>query len=327
MKLKKALSSREFILFILIIAIILFTGFNSEYFFTGENFRGLMLVICVNAIVASAVTILFISGGFDLSTGSVMATLGIILGILLANGVNIILSIIITILFGIAIGVLTGLIITKAKVNPFIATLGAMFTFRGVAFVVGKASKLSSGTTAPTFTHFPKAFDNIAGKSFLGIEYIVFYMIAILILFYFLSTKNIFFRQNYYIGNNEKAARLLGIKVDRIKIFNYALVSTMVAIATILKASRIDAVSVLTGETLGLEVITAVIIGGASLAGGSGSILGSFFGVVIIALIYNVLIHLNVSPNYNKFFIGLVLLISVIIEVIINKFKEKVVLR
>ena len=317
--LKKLFSRREVILLIIIIIIITILGFTTEFFFTMQNFRAMMLIISVNSILAAAMTVLFISGGFDLSAGSVMATVGIVLGILLINDVPIILAIIISLIFGLAIESGIGAIIAKIGVNPFVATLGAMFIFRGIAFVIGEAREDATGVGTPSFTNFPESFSRIAGGSIAGIQYIVFYMVAILIIFYILISKNKFFRQNYYIGGNEDAARLAGIKVDRLKIFNYALVGAMVAVAAILRASRIGTVTASSGETLGLEVVAAVIIGGASLRGGEGSIFGSFLGIVLITIIYNGIIMVGINPYYNNFIVGLILLVSVLINHFIRK--------
>ena len=155
--LKKLFSRREVILLIIIIIIITILGFTTEFFFTMQNFRAMMLIISVNSILAAAMTVLFISGGFDLSAGSVMATVGIVLGILLINDVPIILAIIISLIFGIAIGSGIGAIIAIIGVNPFVATLGAMFIFRGIAFVIGEAREDATGVGTPSFTNFPES--------------------------------------------------------------------------------------------------------------------------------------------------------------------------
>ena len=139
-------------------------------------------------------------------------------------------------------------------------------------------------------------------------------MIAIVMIFYFLLSKNVWFRQNFYIGGNESAARLVGINVDRMKIFNYALVSTLVAVAAILRVSRLKSAAAGSGEDMALIVIAAVVIGGASLDGGRGSILGSILGVVLISILQNGLIVIGTNPYFEKLFIGGFLLISVLIN-------------
>jgi len=288
--------------------------FRSDDFFTLANIKSMTLIISVNSIIAAGMTVLFISGGFDLSSGSVMAFIGVIMGHFLMSGVNFILVIIIALILGIGIGSSIGFIITKGDVNPFIATLGAMFVFKGLAFIVGLASPKMIAVGIPTFSFFEAPITKIASGSILGIENSFYYMIIILIIFGILIAKNRFFRQSFYIGGNEKASSLLGIKVDKIKIFNYALVSFMVAIATILKASRYEQTSASWGEGLGLEVVAAVIIGGASLKGGEGSIFGSFFGIVLLTMIFNIITVLGKNPLYYEFFVGLMLLTTAVIN-------------
>lgn len=310
---KNLFIKRETILFLAILILYFILGVSSDTFFTIQNFRAMLLSISVNSIIASAMVILFVSGGFDLSVGSVMATIGIVLGVLLNKGFNVVLAIMVSIILGILIGSIMGIIVTRFKINPFIVTLGGFFIFRGLAFIIGDAMN-EAGAVVPQFSNFPESFNKISSQTFFGIEYIVFYMIVIVIVFYFLLSKNTFFRQNFYIGGNEKAAELVGIKINSIKIFNYSLVSGMVAVATILRASRLGTTSASTGETLGLEIIAAVIIGGASLRGGSGSVFGSVLGIVLITTIYNATITLGISPFYYKLILGLILLISVLIN-------------
>ena len=325
---RKILVSREIFLLILIIAKYIFMFFKTDEFFTLQNIRAMTLIISINSIIAAAMTILFISGGFDLSTGSVMATIGVVLGILLNRGVNFILAILLSLALGTIIGIGIGLLITKGGINPFIVTLGAMFIFRGAAWVIAKSAlENKKGTFVPTFTDFPGSFLKIAGGKLFGIEIGFYYMLVILIIFGLLISKNIFFRQNYYIGGNESASKLLGMKIDRIKIVNYALVALMVSVATIIRASRVEATTATTGETLGLEVVAAVIIGGASLRGGEGSIIGSFLGIVLLTLIFNIIIVLGKNPVYYEFSVGIILLASATLNDYIKKVSQRQILQ
>jgi len=313
--LKKLFFKRESILIIVILIIITIAGIKTDSFLSVQNFKSILFNVSVNSIIAAGMTILFISGGFDLSAGSVLASIGIILGILLVNKVPFFIAIFISLLIGITIGICIGLIITKLEINPFITTLGAMFIFRGMAFLIGEARSMDAvGIGTPSFSGFPEVFNKIASGTFYGIEYIVFYMVVIIIILYIFLLKNKFFRQNYYLGGNEKAARLIGIKIDKLKIFNYGFVGLMVAIAAVLRASRVGTVSASNGEWLGLEVVAAVIVGGASLGGGEGSIFGSFLGVFLISIINNATTLIGLNPYFNNFFVGLILLLSVIIN-------------
>jgi len=300
--------------------LVIIIGLLSEIFFTIDNAKVLLFAIATNAIIAAGMTVLMITGNFDLSPGSTMAATGMILGLLLSKGFSSYYAVIITLLAGITIGFLTGLLVGKIGLNPFIATLSMMFILRGLALVIG-LTRESEDAIVPIFTDFPKSFQKIAAGTFLGIEYIFYYSIIVIIIFHFLVTKNVFFRQNFYIGGNKNAAILAGIKVRIIIILNFILVSTLATITSILRSSRLLSANAMTGENIALEVIAAVIIGGASIKGGSGSVLGSFLGVIIIALIYNGMTLLSISPLYSKMIIGIILLVSVLIDEYRDKFK------
>ena len=316
---RKIFKSREFYLLVLIIALILFIGLKSEYFFTMQNFRAFMLSVSVYGIIASALTVVFISGGFDMSVGSTLSFLGVVLGILLLSGIPVVISIILILIFGTLIGFSMGLIVAKLGVTPFIVSISYFFIFLGLSFFLGYTSELRSGYATPQFTPFPESFNRIAGGNFFGIEYIVFYLVAIVIIFQILTTKNVFFRQNYFLGSNEKAAKAVGIKVIALKIFNYTLVGVMVSITTILRASRVGATTAgVAGTNFPLTIIAAIILGGGSLTGGTGSVLGSFLGVLFLSLLTNLTILLGVNTFYNTMLVGIVLILSVFIDYIMK---------
>jgi len=316
---KRIVKSREFFLLIIIAALLLVLDLRSEFFFTIENLKGLMLNISVYGIVAAGITILFVSRGIDLSIGTVMATLGVVLGEMLGRGFPIPLVIILVLILGAAIGTSIGLLVTKVKINPFIVTLAYFFCFRGLAFILGLFSKEAKGEV-PFFGDFPAAFNRIAGGTFYGVEYIIFYAIAIVIIYQVLLSKNVFFRQNFFLGGNEYSARVVGIKINVLKIINYMLVTTTGAIAIILRASRVQGTSATFGyPSFALIVITAVILGGGSLKGGAGSVVGSFLGVVLISTIYNAMIMLGINPYYTEFTVGLILLFAVLLDELIKK--------
>ena len=322
LKFKKYLFGREFLLVILIIISITIFSSLSDNYLSIRNFDALMLTVSVYGIIGSAMTSLFISGGFDLSAGSVMAMSGVILGVLLTSGVPVSLTILIVIVFGISTGFLMGVIITKLGVSPFVVTLSVMFILKSLAF--GVAIFTVVDRSVPVYINFPERFTNIAGGRFLGIEYIVFYLIGTFVIFSFLLSKNIFFRQNYYIGGNEVVSKLLGMKVSIIKIVNYSIVSGTVAFAAVLKASRVQGSTPLTGEFLGLEIAAGVFLGGAILGGGSGSVIGTFLGITLMALLFNGIVILGMNPHLNSLIIGIILLITVLIDRYKEKFQKNI---
>ena len=312
--------SRQFLLIVVIIIIIIITSSQSKAFFTMANISGILFYFSVYSIMAMGLLVLFISGGFDMSIGTHLSFIGVILGILLGNKVPVPLAIFITLCVGLFDGFIMGMLVTKLRVNAFVTTLGALFIFRGLAFIIGVNSAVAlSSSSVPYFKNFPESFTNIAGGKFYGFEYIDFYALAILILFFFLLKKNTFFRQNYFLGGNPRAAKLAGIKTNFLIVFNFMLIGLMVSVATILRASRIESHTSVAGSlTLGLAIVTAVIIGGASLKGGSGSVTGTVLGVLLLVLITN-FVNMTSAPSvYSNIILGGILFVSIFIDQLIK---------
>ncbi len=317
--LKRITKQREFTLFIIIIAIFIIMSFASPYFFTKTNIHAIFLSLSVTAILAIGMTNLFISGGFDMSAGSVVGFTGLMCALLIKNfGIPIILAIVITLVIGALIGLFNGLMIAKVGISPFIVTLAGLSLFRGLTYIVNSGQQV---------VQIGSKFNSIGQSVFLGIQLPIYYALIFVIIGDILLRKNRFFRQNYFIGGNEKAAKLLGIQVDKVKIINYILMSTICAIGGIVMTSRMGAAMVYAGTGLELNVITAVIIGGASLSGGEGSAIGAFLGSLIMVLIISVLSLLNVSIYWQTFITGVILLLAVTLDTLDKKAKEKTILR
>ena len=313
--LKNFFLSRQFLLIVVITIMILVTSTQSKAFFTMANISGVLFYFSVYSIMAMGLLVLFISGGFDMSIGTHLSFIGVILGILLGNKLPVPAAILITLMVGVFNGLIMGMLVTKFRVNAFVTTLGALFIFRGLAFIIGVNSKVAlSSSSVPYFKDFPASFLNLAGGKFYGFEYINFYAFAIAVLFFFLMKKNTFFRQNYFLGGNPRAARLAGIKTNFLIVFNFMLVGLLVSMATILRASRIESHTSVAGSlTLGLVIVTSVIIGGASLKGGSGSVTGTLLGVLLLVLIVN-FVNITSAPSvYSNIILGGILFVSIML--------------
>ena len=317
--LKKITGQREFSIFAIVIVIFIIMSFASPYFLTKINIHSLLLSLSITAIIAVGMTNLLISGGFDLSVGSVVGFTGMLAALLVKNfGLPIILSVIITLAVGALIGLFNGLMIAKVGINPFIVTLAGLSLFRGLTYIVNDGQQVAQ---------LGKVFEGIGQTVFLGIQLPIYYAFVFIIMGDFLLRKNSFLRQNYFIGGNENASRLLGIQVDKVKIINYILMSTITAFAGIVMVSRMGAAMVYAGTGLELHVITAVIIGGASLSGGEGSAIGAFLGSLIMVLIINMLSLLSVSIYWQTFVIGAVLLVAVTLDTLNTKRKERIIIK
>lgn len=210
-------------------------------------------------------------------------------------------------LAALGIGLVNGLLIAKLKINPFITTLGTMITVRGLLLI------LAGGRAV---LNLPDSFTVIGQGRFLGLQFPIFVLLALVIVFDLLMRNSRFFRQNYYIGGNERAARLSGINVDFVRIFDYCLVAVLAGLAGLMLTARFGSASVTVGTGIELRVITACIIGGASLSGGEGSVLGAFLGALFMAMLANALNLLGVDVYWQSFITGLILILAVVFDVL-----------
>ncbi len=289
------------------IVIVVVLIFLSPNFLNPKNIIAVLMGASFDSIVAIGMTLLLISGGFDLSVGSVVGFGGVMAGKMLILGQSVGVSIFVGLLAGAFIGFLNGFIITKIKVNPLITTLAMMQIVRGIIYIITKALGIPL---------LPDNFSIIAQKQFYGIQTPVFVMVVLLILAEVFYRKSIFFKQFYFIGGSEESARLSGIKVDRLKWLTYIISGTLAALAGILMASRMGGAQSAAGTGLELRVITACVIGGCSLSGGQGTVLGSFLGVLLMSLIVNAFNLLGVSVYWQQTATGLILLSAVLVDVL-----------
>ena len=312
--LKRLTGQREFVLFMVIVVMFIVMSFLSPYFLTAQNFRTLLLALSVNTIIAVGMTNLLVSGGFDISVGSLVAFVGIITGMLLKMGVAVEYAIAIALLVGATVGLFNGLLVAKVGINPFIVTLAGMRLLRGLTYIATKGQSQ---------TLLSDRFTIIGQGTLLKIPLPIWYMAFFVIVGDILLRKSKFFRQNYYIGGNEKAARLSGIPVNRIKIINYIIMGVMTAIAGVVLASRLGSAVTAAGQGFEFTVITAVIIGGASLAGGEGTVFGTFLGSLLMVLVINILVLLGVSIYWQNFVVGATLLFAVLLDTLNVKRRER----
>ena len=239
----KAISSfRESILIIVIILVCILLSIVTENFFSPENLTSIFMGLAVNGIIAIGMVILLVSGGLDLSVGSIMAFSGVVTGLFLKAGVPIVLSIILGLLASVAIGFINGFLIAKIKINPFITTLGMMMALNGLVLVISHGKSIQN---------LPEGFNVIGQGMLFKIQYPIYVLIILTIIGDFILRNTRFMRRNYYIGENENAARLSGINVTFMKIFNYCLIALLSGIAGILLAARFGGASLNVGAEYG----------------------------------------------------------------------------
>ena len=307
---RRVLASRETTLAALIVIIVLVMAQASPHFLSMANFRAMAIGLAPTAIIAIGMTILLVSGGFDLSVGAVLALSSTAVGLMMAGGLPIALSVLCALLVGALIGMANGLIVTRLGVNPLVATLGTMSVARGVALVLTEGFSVSN---------LPAAFGYIGGTNWLGLPVIVWITMTLVVLGDLALRHTRYLRQAYYIGGNEKAARLSGIPVDSVRCVAYVLTALLAALAGILLASRLMSGTPTAGAALELQVLAAAVIGGASLRGGEGTVLGSFLGVIFVALINNAMTMLEVSIYWQMIVTGCVLIVAVAIDMLLRR--------
>jgi len=285
----------------------------SDKFLTLANQRNILLQISVNLCLSIGMTLIILTGGIDLSVGAILGLAGAVAAGLLKNGLALNLfgvSLQFTPLGAVAAGILTGLAlggfngfaITRFKLPPFVATLGMLSIARGLTLLwTGGFPITSLGAT----------FGFIGAGIFLGVPMAVWISGGLVALFYFISRRTLLGRYIYAVGGNEKATAFSGIDVDRIKIRVYALGGALAAVAGLIVTARLDAADPKAGLGYELDSIAAVVIGGTSLSGGRGSILGTVLGCLIIGVLNNGLFLLDVSPFWQQVIKGLVILAAV----------------
>ena len=293
-----------------LIILIIFFSITSSTFLSIDNFLSIALQTAVIGIVALGSTFVIITSGIDLSVGAIVAFSGVMMGFAMQAGMPTFISILIGLLSGVALGVAIGLFITKAKLPPFIVTLGFMMMVRGLVLALTNGMPISG---------LNDGFDKLAAGTILKIPYPVIFLIVLAVILGFILKNTKIGKYVYAIGSNEDASKLSGVNVDRVKLFVYGLSGLMCAISGIILASRLISAQPTEGMGYEMDAIAAVVIGGASLAGGTGTIFGTMLGAFIMTVLKNGLTMLNVSGMWQQVAVGAVVLGAVYIDNLKNK--------
>ena len=292
------------LVWILLVAVLLATVLSllSPFFMTVGNMTNLSKQVSIVAILAAGQAVVIISGGIDLSVGSILALSAVVIGALIQVDVDPLMATLAGLLTGTAAGLVNGIVITKGRIPPFIATLGMLGIARGLALVITKG--VSYQVLVPFFLY-------IGNAKVLGLPIPLFF---VLITFLFVSVMmhmTVFGRHIYAIGGDERVARLEGIPVDRQKIKIYMLSGFLAALAAVVMTGRLAATPPSVGQGIELQAIAAVIIGGVSFVGGRGMVLTALIGALIMAMITNGLNILGISSFYQQVLIGVVIIVAV----------------
>ncbi|GAB3894396.1 ABC transporter permease [Spirosoma agri] len=280
-------------------------------FLTVSNLMTIVTQVSINALLAFGVTFVIITGGIDLSIGSMVAVTGVAAALFAhPDDYPVLVSIGIGILSGLLFGAFNGFIITRSKVPPFIVTLGTMTIGRGLALILSKGRPVSN---------LSDSFNFIGGGQLLGVPTPIIILIIAFVLCSILLSKTVLGRYMYAVGGNEQAAEASGIRLNRIKMIVYTLCGGLAALAGILLTSRITTGQPNAGTGFELDAIAAAIIGGTSTSGGTGTITGTLIGALLIGVINNGLDLLNVTSYYQQVVMGVIIIGAVVLDSLSRK--------
>lgn len=277
----------------------------SDEFLTVSNLLNLLRQVSINAIIACGMTLVILTGGIDLSVGSVLAFTGAVMAGLASGGMPWPLALLASLALGAALGLFNGVVITRGNVAPFVATLATMAIARGLTLVY---------TGGRPITGLPDALRSLGTGYVWRIPTPVIVMVLVFVLVHIMLVYTPFGRFIYAVGSNEEAARFAGIPVARVKLLTYVLTGLASALAGAILTGRLNSAQPTAGAGFELDAIAAVVIGGTSLAGGHGSVLGTAVGAVIIGILKNGLNLLNVSSFYQQVAQGVVILLAVLMD-------------
>ena len=301
---------------IALVVMVVALSFASGQFLTVPNLRNILLQIAVNLCLSIGMTLIILTGGIDLSVGAILGFAGAVASGLLKNGLALkslgvqlqftpFGAVVIGILVGLVMGLHNGLVITRLRVPPFVATLGMLGIGRGLTMLWTNGFPVTA--LGPTFGFIGVGF-------WLGVPMAVWIAAALVALFYGVLNHTILGRYIYAVGGSEKAAAFAGLNVDRIKLWVYALGGGLAAVGGVILAARLDAADPKAGLGYELDSIAAVVIGGTSLSGGRGSIFGTVLGCLIIGVLNNGLVLMEVSPFWQAVIKGYVIIAAVAVD-------------
>jgi ribose/xylose/arabinose/galactoside ABC-type transport system permease subunit len=282
----------------------------TPHFLTVSNLLNVLEQTALNAVVAVGMTFVIISGGIDLSVGSVLALAGICLALALEAGVPAPAAIGLALVVGTGCGLINGVLITRGRLPPFIATLGMMSVARGVALMLAEGRPISG---------FSERFRAIATERLLAIPGPVLITIVIYAVAHFVLTRTVFGRTTYAIGGNEEAARLSGVQVLFHKTAVYGVAGLTSAAAAVVLTARLNSAQPTAGTMYELDAIAATVIGGSSLLGGEGTVTGTLIGALIMGVLRNGLNLLNVSSFLQQVVIGVVIIGAVLVDMSLKR--------
>lgn len=304
----KKIFSRLGPLLALVVLVILVT-IMSPTFVSPANLLNLLRQVSINAVIAFGMTFVILTGGIDLSVGSILALSGAVTASMLASGFAAPLALLAGLVLGAIFGLLNGILIAYGKAAPFIATLATMTIFRGATYVFTNGNPITGVKMNSSFLF------QFMGRGYLfGIPFPIIIMLVAYGVLFVLLHKTSFGRKTYALGGNETAARIAGVRTKMVTMLIYTISGLMAAIAGIILTSRLSSAQPDAGTSYEMDAIAAVVLGGTSLAGGKGRIFGTLIGALIIGTLNNGMNLLGISSFYQQIVKGIVILIAVLLD-------------
>lgn len=320
--------------FIALIAVLLFFSLFAPNFMSSANFVLMSKHVALNAFLALGMTFVIVTGGIDLSVGSIVGLCGMVAGGLLLNGLdlpggwtvyfNVVEVVLITLSVGVFVGIINGLLITRLNVAPFIATLGTLYVARGTGLL------LSNGSTFPNLVGKAElgtqGFGWLGATRLAGLPVSVWLLIIVALIAAYVARYTPIGRHVFAVGGNERAARMSGVRVNRVKMAVYMFSGFCAAIVGIIIASELMAAHPATGESFELNAIAAAVLGGTSMSGGRGTVGGTIIGAFVIGILSDGLVMMGVSTFWQMVIKGLVIIFAVVIDQAQRRLQQRVTL-
>lgn len=304
-KVLRVLKTREVVLILVLVVCSLAVSVFAPVFMSPTNLLSIIMSVSVEGIIAIGMVMLLACGEMDLSVGYNMAFSGVVVGLLMKKGVPVLLALITTLVVAALIGIFNGFLVSKVGLNSFITTLGMSCALEGLMLV------LANGRSV---TGLPDSFKTIGQGKVAGIQYPIIFLLILVIIGDLIFRNIRYMRQIYYVGSNPKAAKLNGINVGRVKTLCFLITSLCAGIAGILLTARFGSSSVTIGSDTAMDVITACILGGASLQGGKGSVWGAVLGALFLNMLSTALNLLGINVYWQNFATGAILIIAIFID-------------
>ncbi len=304
---KKLRNFRELNLILIILVICIIMSFASPYFLTWDNIEAVLLSFTTNGIVVIGMTVMLIVGGIDVSVGYTMCLAMCISGALFLNGWNPWLASLVGFATTSVVGLVIGFFVTKVRLSHLITTLSILGILRGLCLIITKGTPLS-------LYQLPDNFKFMGVGKIFGIPFVIILFFIIVIICDFLIRRSTLIRTVFYVGSNEKAAMFSGINVDKVKISVAVLCSSLAGLAGIIYMARFTSATPTFGQGLEMTAISAAVIGGASLTGGKGTVLGAVLGITLLQIVTSSMILLNINPYWQTFITGMILLTAITLD-------------